>query len=64
MAAAVKLKDINAARERIRDIAKLTPVLSCSEADRITKRKIHFKAEHLQTTGAFKSRGALNAVSL
>ncbi|XP_067938670.1 serine racemase-like [Watersipora subatra] len=58
----VTVKDILAARELIQRFIKLTPVLTCSEANRIAKRNIYFKAEHLQTTGAFKIRGATNAV--
>lgn len=61
--AAVKLKDVLAARERICQFVKATPLLTSSEADRKAGRQLFFKSEHLQSTGSFKVRGALNAVS-
>ena len=59
----VSIKEIKAARDLVSKFVRLTPVLRCSEADRITKRNVYFKAEHLQSTGSFKIRGAMNAVS-
>jgi threonine dehydratase len=54
--------DIAAAAARIRPLAKRTPVL-CSEAfDEASGVKTVFKCENLQTGGAFKIRGAANAV--
>jgi len=56
-------EDISDAMERIRENIIRTPVLTCPEANKLTGRQIFFKAEHLQTTGSFKARGAINAVS-
>ncbi len=39
-----------------------TPVLTCSALDDLAGRKLFFKCENLQKVGAFKMRGALNAV--
>lgn len=39
-----------------------TPVLTCSQADKRSSRKLFFKCENHQKTGSFKARGALNAV--
>lgn len=60
----VGLKDVLAAREVVKLCARVTPVLTCSEANKLTQRNVFFKAEHLQTTGSFKIRGATNAVSV
>ena len=44
----------------IRD--RVTPVLRSRALDAMTDAQLHFKAEHLQRVGAFKFRGACNAV--
>jgi threonine dehydratase len=56
------LADIQIAAERIRPFVHRTPVMTCSTIDRLAGRPIVFKCEHLQKTGAFKYRGATNAV--
>ena len=38
------------------------PVLTCRELDRLTGARLFFKCENLQKVGAFKFRGATNAV--
>lgn len=56
---------IDAVREaaaRIAAHARVTPVLQSASIDRIAGASLHFKAEHLQCAGAFKFRGACNAV--
>ena len=56
---------IDAVREaaaRIAAHARVTPVLQSAAIDRIAGASLHFKAEHLQRAGAFKFRGACNAV--
>ncbi|WP_411969942.1 hydroxyectoine utilization dehydratase EutB [Mesorhizobium sp. CA12] len=59
----VELQHIRAARERIAGKVERTPiVLSQSLSDR-TGRPVHLKLEHHQTTGAFKLRGASNAIA-
>ena len=59
---AVNLEAIRAAAERIAGIAHRTPVITCATLDRLTGRKLYFKCENLQKVGAFKFRGACNAV--
>jgi threonine dehydratase len=56
------LADIRAAAERIRPYAHRTPVLTCSSLDAMTGARLFFKCENLQKAGAFKFRGACNAV--
>ncbi|MBZ9761271.1 hydroxyectoine utilization dehydratase EutB [Mesorhizobium sp. CA8] len=59
----VELQHIRAARERIAGKVERTPmVLSQSLSDR-AGRPVHLKLEHHQTTGAFKLRGASNAIA-
>jgi threo-3-hydroxy-L-aspartate ammonia-lyase len=55
--------DIAAAHERIKGAARRTPVLTSSTADALTGAKVFFKCENLQRMGAFKFRGAYNALS-
>jgi threonine dehydratase len=59
----VQIEHIRAARERIAGKVERTPcVMSQSLSDR-TGSPVHLKLEHHQTTGAFKLRGASNAVA-
>lgn len=59
----VTLTDIRAARERIAGKVEHTPtVLSPTLSERLGV-PVHLKLEHRQTTGAFKLRGASNAVA-
>ena len=61
---AAGLTDIRAAAARIEGTAHRTPVLTCEALDGMAGRKLFFKCENFQKMGAFKFRGALNAVSL
>ncbi len=54
--------DIKAAHERIRTRVKRTPVLTSAQLDAQTGGQLFFKCENLQEVGAFKARGAANAV--
>lgn len=54
--------DIVAAHERIQSMIIKTPMLTCSTLDELTGAKLFFKCENFQKTGAFKMRGAANAV--
>jgi threonine dehydratase len=56
------LNDLRAAAERIRPFAHRTPVLTCESLDRQVGAKVFLKCENLQRVGAFKFRGACNAV--
>jgi threonine dehydratase len=53
---------IRAARERIRDKVTRTPVLTSEQLDASAGGSLFFKAENLQKIGAFKARGATNAI--
>ena len=59
---AADLTTIRAAAARIAGIAHVTPVATCATLDRLAGRSLFFKCEHLQKVGAFKFRGACNAV--
>lgn len=55
--------DVQAARDRIAGIAHRTPVLTSRTADAATGARLFFKAENFQRAGAFKFRGAYNAIA-
>ena len=59
-----ELRDIQAAQERIRDWIHRTPVMTSSGIDRIVGCRLFIKCENFQKVGAFKFRGASNAVLL
>lgn len=59
---AASLEEVRAAATRIEPYAHRTPVVTCATLDRIAGRRLFFKCEHLQKAGAFKFRGACNAV--
>ncbi|MCB0430554.1 MAG: pyridoxal-phosphate dependent enzyme [Flavobacteriales bacterium] len=54
--------DIREAAERIRPYAHRTPVMTSAQLNRLAGCELHFKCENLQRIGAFKIRGAINAV--
>jgi len=54
--------DILAAAERLAPWVHRTPIATCSTLDRLAGRQLFFKCEHLQKIGAFKFRGAMNAM--
>jgi threonine dehydratase len=56
------LAAIRAAHARIEPYIKRTPVLNHEALDAACGARLHFKCENLQAAGAFKSRGACNAV--
>ena len=56
--------DVAAAADRITGAAHRTPVLTSRTADEETGAKLFFKCENFQRMGAFKFRGAYNALSL
>ena len=53
---------IRAAHERIRPYVTRTPVLTSSRLDEASGTSLFFKCENFQKIGAFKARGATNAV--
>ncbi|HLH38566.1 MAG TPA: pyridoxal-phosphate dependent enzyme [Bryobacteraceae bacterium] len=58
----VTFEDIRRAAERIRPIAKRTPVLTSRSIDARAGASVFFKCENFQTGGAFKIRGASNFI--
>lgn len=56
------LADMLAARERIAPHVHRTPVLTSRMLNELTGAQLFFKCENLQKAGAFKARGASNAV--
>lgn len=54
--------DVEAAAVRIAPFVHRTPVFTSSTLDRQLGSSVFFKAENLQKVGAFKARGAANAV--
>ncbi len=56
----ITFKDIEAARERIRNTIYLSPCAYSETISRMTGNTVFFKLENLQMTGSFKERGALN----
>jgi threonine dehydratase/serine racemase len=57
------IEDVRAAATRIAPFAHRTPLLRSSTLDAMAERDLLFKAEVFQRIGAFKFRGAMNAVS-
>ena len=60
---AVTFSDIEAAAARLEGIAHRTPVMTSRTADAMADGKLFFKCENLQRGGAFKFRGAYNAIA-
>lgn len=58
----IKLKDLQETHQRIKPFIHNTPILSSSLINDIVGADIYFKCENFQKMGAFKMRGALNAV--
>lgn len=56
------LNDIRSAHSRIRPFIHLTPVMSSKQINRLFGCELFFKCENFQKVGAFKFRGATNAV--
>jgi threonine dehydratase len=58
----VAFEDVAAAAERLRDVAHRTPVARSRTLDSRLRAKLFLKCENLQRAGAFKFRGAYNAL--
>ncbi|HET7370506.1 MAG TPA: pyridoxal-phosphate dependent enzyme [Gammaproteobacteria bacterium] len=58
----IEFNDVQAAAERLRGKARLTPIHTCAHIDELTGARVFFKCENLQRVGAFKFRGATNAI--
>ncbi|HEU5435228.1 MAG TPA: pyridoxal-phosphate dependent enzyme, partial [Telluria sp.] len=59
----LQFSDIQAAASRIAGVAHRTPVLTSRTADARANAQLFFKCENYQRTGAFKFRGACNALA-
>ncbi|QGZ53716.1 threo-3-hydroxy-L-aspartate ammonia-lyase [Paraburkholderia acidiphila] len=59
----ITFEDVVAAHERLRGVAHRTPVLTSRTANERTGAQLFFKCENLQRMGAFKFRGAYNAIA-
>jgi len=63
MTLSINYADIEAAAARLAGVAHRTPVATSRTADERTGAQLFFKCENLQRMGAFKFRGAYNALS-
>ncbi len=63
LVSSVTIDDIRAAGERIRGVAVRTPALRFPRLDAMTGVSVTLKCENLQPIGAFKIRGAVNAMA-
>jgi threonine dehydratase len=63
-ALAIGLDDVRAAAARIAGVAHRTPVLGSATLNRMTGAELALKCETMQRVGAFKFRGAFNAVRI
>lgn len=59
----VSYADVEAAAERLEGVANRTPVMTSRTVDAQTQASVFFKCENFQRVGAFKFRGAYNALS-
>jgi len=56
-------EDVARARRILQGVAHRTPVLTSATADAATGARVYFKCENFQRMGAFKFRGAYNAIA-
>ena len=63
MSLAIGFDDVRQAAQRLEGVAQRTPVLRSRQADERCGANVFFKCENLQRMGAFKFRGAYNALS-
>ncbi|HEX4863407.1 MAG TPA: pyridoxal-phosphate dependent enzyme, partial [Acidimicrobiales bacterium] len=59
----ISLDDLLAARERVKDVIRPTPVDRSESLSRLAARPVLLKPEYHQRTGSFKIRGAYNRIS-
>jgi threo-3-hydroxy-L-aspartate ammonia-lyase len=59
---AISFADIKEAQYRLAGVAHHTPVLTSRSADEVVQARLFFKGENFQKIGAFKFRGAFNAL--
>ncbi|MCD6163664.1 MAG: pyridoxal-phosphate dependent enzyme [candidate division Zixibacteria bacterium] len=54
---------IKGAKKRLWGHSNITPIMTSRTLDRLSGAKVYLKCENFQRTGAFKFRGAFNAIS-
>jgi len=59
----LSLADVEAARDRIDDVVRWTPLEYSHQFSEMTGADVHLKLETFQRTGAFKIRGATNRIA-
>src|SRR5438270_2326057 len=60
---APRLAELQAARDRLAGIARVTPLYGSETLSRMAGRLVYLKEENLQRTGSFKIRGAVNRLA-
>ena len=63
MSMAISFEDVAQAAQRLKGVAHRTPVLSSRMANELSGAELFFKCENFQRMGAFKFRGAYNALA-
>ena len=63
MSLAISFEDVAQAAQRLKGVAHRTPVLSSRMANELSGAELFFKCENFQRMGAFKFRGAYNALA-
>ncbi|MCK6627598.1 MAG: threo-3-hydroxy-L-aspartate ammonia-lyase [Anaerolineae bacterium] len=63
MALAISFEDVKSAAQVLKGVAHRTPVLTSRTVNELTGYQVYFKGENFQRMGAFKFRGAYNALS-
>ena len=56
-------EQIRAAGERLKGMANVTPIMTSRTLNRLVGAEVYLKCENYQRIGAFKFRGAFNAIS-
>ncbi len=56
-------EQVQAAKERLKGYANVTPIMASRTLNRLVGAEVYFKCENLQRVGAFKFRGAFNSIS-
>ncbi|MEM9611667.1 MAG: pyridoxal-phosphate dependent enzyme [Actinomycetota bacterium] len=63
MRSVLTIDNVEAAAVRLADVVTRTPIVNHRRIDAVAGATVHLKAENLQETGAFKYRGASNAIA-
>jgi len=59
----IELSDVEAARERVEETSRHTPLDYSHSVSEMTGARVHLKLENVQRTGSFKIRGATNRIA-